>query len=166
MYINLKEIIIFAGDNMAVCTFFGHRDVPQPTVLILKKVLADLIQHQNITTFYVGNHGKFDSMVRDTLKQLKIIYPHINYAVILAYMPGKKNPLIYQDGSDTVFPVELTNIPPKYAIIKRNQWMLKQSDYVVVYVTHAWGGAAQWKALAEKKGKTIINLADVQQEKI
>ena len=151
---------------MAICTFFGHRDVPQPTAFILKKVLADLIQHKNITTFYVGNHGKFDFMVRDTLKKLKIIYPHINYAVILAYMPSKKHPLMHQDSSDTVFPVELTNIPPKYAIIKRNQWMLKQSDYVVVYVTHAWGGAAQWKASAEKEGKIIINLADVQQKPI
>ena len=100
---------------MAICTFFGHRDVPQPTAFILKKVLADLIQHKNITTFYVGNHGKFDFMVRDTLKKLKIIYPHINYAVILAYMPSKKHPLMHQDSSDTVFPVELTNIPPKYA---------------------------------------------------
>lgn len=31
--------------------------------------------------------------------------------------------------------------------------MIKQSDYIITYVTHNWGGAANFKSLAEKKGK-------------
>lgn len=38
--------------------------------------------------------------------------------------------------------------------------MIDKSDYVVVYITHPWGGAAQFKELAEKKGKAVINLLD------
>ena len=36
--------------------------------------------------------------------------------------------------------------------------MIEQSDYVVTCVSRSWGGAAQFKELAEKKGKTVINI--------
>jgi hypothetical protein len=36
--------------------------------------------------------------------------------------------------------------------------MLRQADYVVTYITHSWGGAAQFAELGKRKGKTIINL--------
>lgn len=110
--------------------------------------------------FYIGNNGDFDDIVRKNLKLLKLNYPHINYAVVLAYMPYKKDGLCYKDYTDTIYPNGLENTPPKYAIIKRNQWMINQCDYVVTYVRHTFGGAAQFKELALKKGKTVINLAD------
>ena len=37
--------------------------------------------------------------------------------------------------------------------------MIKQSDYVVTYITHFWGGAAQFAELAERKKKMVINIA-------
>jgi hypothetical protein len=64
-----------------------------------------------------------------------------------------------EDYSDTVFPEGLEKIPPRFAISKRNRWMIEHSDYVVTYVRHSFGGAAQFKALAEKKGKKAIELA-------
>ena len=33
-----------------------------------------------------------------------------------------------------------------------------ESDYVVTYITHAWGGAAQFAEMAERQKKTVINL--------
>ena len=36
--------------------------------------------------------------------------------------------------------------------------MIKQSDYVVTYITHSWGGAAQFAEMAERQKKTVINL--------
>ena len=51
-------------------------------------------------------------------------------------------------------------MPLRFAISYRNKWMIEQSDYVVTYVNHSWGGAAQFKELAEKKGKTVIELND------
>ncbi|MBR1970364.1 MAG: hypothetical protein IKA17_08400 [Clostridia bacterium] len=49
---------------------------------------------------------------------------------------------------------------PKYAIVKRNQWMIEKSDYVIVYVKQSSGNAAKFKELSEKKGKIVINVAD------
>ena len=36
--------------------------------------------------------------------------------------------------------------------------MLERADFVITYVTHITGGAADFKDLAERKGKTVINL--------
>ena len=110
--------------------------------------------------FYVGNQGCFDFMVKKILKELKFDYSNINYAVVLAYMPCKRAEFNYKDYDDTLYPEGLENTPLKYAISKRNRWMIEKSDYVVTYVTRAVGGAVQFKELAEKKGKIVINLAD------
>ncbi len=121
---------------MAICTFFGHRDTPQQVNPILRAVLTDLIENKNVNMFYVGNHGNFDYMVRSNLKSLKLDYPNMNYAVVLAYLPSPKNKLYYEDYSDTIYPDGLENAPMRYAVIKRNIWMIDKSDYVVTYITH------------------------------
>lgn len=75
---------------MSVCTFFGHRDCPPSIKPKLKQALIHLIETQSVDTFYVGNHGAFDAMVRSTLAELMQDYPHIRCAVVLAYLPTKK----------------------------------------------------------------------------
>ena len=142
---------------MPACTFFGHRDCPETIKPKLKETLIDLISNYGIDTFYVGNHGHFDAHVRSTLKELKQEYPHIHYAVVLAYLPGKKAE--YEDLSDTILPEGIESVPPRFAISWRNTWMLKQSDYVVTYITHTQGGAAQFAEKAKRQKKEIIPLA-------
>lgn len=137
-----------------ICTFFGHRDTPENIKPKLKAVLVDLIEKNNIDMFYVGNNGAFDHIVRETLKELKNIYT-INYYVVLAYIPKKRE---YDDYSDTIYFDELNTKPYKYRIVKRNKIMLEKSDVVITHVTKVVGGAAEFKALAEKKGKTVINI--------
>lgn len=41
--------------------------------------------------------------------------------------------------------------------------MIKQSDYVVTYITHPWGGAAQFAEIAEKHGLYTINLSELRE---
>ncbi len=38
--------------------------------------------------------------------------------------------------------------------------MLKKADCIITYVRFSVGGAAKYKALAEKKQKIVINLAE------
>ena len=141
---------------MLACTFFGHSDCPETIRPNLQAVLIDLIVNQNIEMFYVGNQGQFDAIVRNVLRVLKMDYPSINYAVVLAYMPGKKSE--YEDHSDTMIPEGIEMVHPRYAISWRNNWMLRQSEYVVTYITRTWGGAAQYAAKAKRLKKNVINL--------
>ena len=69
-----------------VCTFFGHRDTSKEKETALRKVLLDLIVNKNTDTFYVGNNGNFDIMVRNVLFELEKIYP-IKIFIVLAYFP-------------------------------------------------------------------------------
>ena len=141
---------------MLACTFFGHRDCPDDIKPRLCEVLVDLIENHSVDMFYVGNQGQFDTLVRSVLRHLQHEYPHINYAVVLAYMLGKQTE--YDDYSDTMLPEGIESVHPRYAISWRNNWMLKQSDYIVTYITHSWGGAAQYAAKATRQKKHVINL--------
>ena len=139
---------------MAACTFFGHHDCPEYIRPKLRETIIDLILNENVDMFYVGNHGHFDSMVRSILRELQTAYPQIGYAVVLAYMPGK--PAEGADYSDTMLPEGIERVPKRFAISWRNNCMLEHSDYVVAYVTHSWGGAAQFVEKAGKRGRKVI----------
>lgn len=142
---------------MAVCTFFGHRDCPETAKTKLRETLIDLIENHAVDTFYVGNQGRFDYYARCTLRELQKEYPHIQYAVVLAYVPGKQNE--YDDNSDTMLPEGIESVHPRYAISWRNDWMLKQSDYVVTYINQTWGGAHQYAEKAKRQKKVVVNIA-------
>ena len=142
-----------------VCTFFGHRDCPSSIEFKLREVLIDLIENHAVDTFYVGQQGSFDGIVRYVLKELVSIYPHIRYAIVLERLPLQRDEYDTRDFSDTMLPEGIENVHPRFAISWRNKWMIKQSDYVVTYITHSWGGAAQFAEMAERQKKSIIRLA-------
>lgn len=138
--------------------FFGHKDTPSTVRNKLESVVADLIEHRQADIFYVGNQGRFDAMVLDVLKHMKTIYSHIRYSVVLAYMPSDKH--VEFDYSNSLYPDGLENVPPKFAICKRNEWMIDNCDAVVAYVQRSFGGAAKYVTLANKKGIKVINMAE------
>ncbi len=138
---------------MTTVTFFGPRDTPKEIEPTLRSALIDLIENKNATVFYVGNHGNFDAMVRRQLEDLSKIYP-IKYYVVLAYMPSKN------DVTDerSILPEGIETVPRRFAINYRNKWMLNKSDIVVTYVTRNFGGAWEFKQMANSKEKLLIDL--------
>ncbi len=142
---------------MAACTFFGHRDCIGLSKAELEKAIEDLIRNHDVDLFYVGNEGRFDALVHWVLFAMKKKYPHIRYAVVLAYPP--KN-IPGKDYSDTMLPEGVETVHPRYAITWRNRWMLQRADYVITYVTHSWGGATKFAEEAKRQGKRVINLAE------
>ena len=144
---------------MPACTFFGHHDCPSSIKPKLREVLIDLIENQSVDMFYVGNKGAFDRLVRSVLRELVQEYSRINYTVVLERLPSKQNEDYSEDFSDTMLPEGIEEVPPRFAISWRNKWMLRQSDFVVTYITHSWGGAAQFAEMAKSQKKTVINLA-------
>lgn len=137
-------------------TFFGHRDTPKEAEKNLRYVLIDLIENHGATNFLVGNNGNFDITVRHQLEALSKNY-QINYSIVLAYMPVKKNE--YIEYTNTLIPEEIEKTPKRFAISYRNKWMLNQSDAVITYVNHNYGGAYQFKNMAVRQGKRVIELA-------
>jgi len=140
------------------CTFFGHSLCPNGIVPKLQSAIIELIEKHGVDTFYVGNHGQYDALVRHVLRQLKKEYPHITYSVVLAYLPQGYGQAYNEHFSDTLYPEGIELIHPRFAISWRNRWLLEQSGYVITYITHSWGGAAQFAQKAKRQNKTVINL--------
>ncbi len=138
---------------MAACTFFGHRDCYSLDEQVLIDAIEDLIRN-GVETFYVGNQGQFDSAVYSCLKQLREEYPYIRICVVLAYFPTATSG--YDDMADTMYP-EIEG-HPKFAIERRNRWMLDQSEYCICYINHTWGGAYKFAQKALRCGKIVMNL--------
>lgn len=137
------------------CTFFGHKDTPESVKQDLYAAIENLIVEHGVETFYVGNQGHFDFYTRAALRQLQQKYP-IRYAVVLPYMPGGQTE--YGDFTDTMLPEGIEEVHPKYAISWCNDWLLRQSNFVIAYIHHNWGGAARYVQKACRQGKTVINL--------
>ena len=143
---------------MSACTFFGHSQCYRLEKEILMSAIEEMIK-KGIDTFYVGNHGNFDTMVYNCLKQLSMQYPHIRYGVVLAYLPSKKRE--FDDYSNAVFPEGIEIGPPQFAIERRNRWMVDVSDYCLCYIDHTWGGAYKFVCLAKHRGLSVVNLGSI-----
>ena len=141
---------------MKSCCFFGHRDTPNDINPKLIQAIENLIINENVNNFYVGNQGEFDGMVYSALKKLKQKYPQISYAVVLAYLPAD-NSIDNYDGN-TIYPEGLESVPKRFAISKRNDSMIIHSNYCICYITHNFGGAAQFAEKAKKIGLRIYTL--------
>ena len=145
----------------SACCFFGHHDAPDKIKDALRRQVKNLILNENIRRFYVGNHGHFDYMALEVLREMKTEFPDIDYAVVLAYLP--ENSEKWQDNftpRETLFPDGLESVPKRYRIPRRNKWMLDNSDIILCFVRHYFGGSGKTTDKALKQGKRIINLAE------
>ncbi len=140
---------------MDACTFFGDSDCIGLRRYRLEEAITDLILNQGVDLFYVGNEGQFGALVHWVLFAMKKKYPHIHYAVVLAYPP--KN-LPGEDYSDTRLPDGIEKIDPDEAVAWRNRWILQQANYVVTYIPRSGDEAAMFVEEAMKEGKRMIRL--------
>ncbi len=140
-----------------VVTFCGHHDVQQSDMLYqkLKSTLRELIA-EGADTFLLGGYGAFDVMAASVLHELKSEYPHIRSTLVIAYLNRSYSSELYDD---TLYP-PLENTPRRFAILRRNEWMIAHADTVISYVIHDWGGAASTLRFAKRKHKRIVSLEE------
>ena len=146
---------------MPSCTFFGHQIINKDIKELLMCQIEKLITEYGVNVFYVGNNGQFDDLVAEVLRKLKSRNPQISYSIVLAYLPEREKEHNQPSYTETIYPEGLEDTPPRFAISKRNKWMVQQSEYVIAYVEHSFGGAAQFTEYARKKHRMVINLADL-----
>ncbi len=141
------------GVMRVIVTFCGHSKIYQTADFSkwLDIILPSLIEG-GATTFYLGGYGDFDSLAVAAVRRQKAVYPHITAILVLAYLNRETDASRYDD---TTYP-PLENVPPRYAIVRRNEWMVRESDVVISGVTHGWGGAAKTLDFAKRKQKIIF----------
>ena len=144
-------------------TFAGH------SIVSLRGKIQKLVKEQicrNITrtekmTCYLGGYGEFDAICSSVCRELKQEYSGIEVIYVTPYIPlqaqGKKQATEIYDA--TIYP-PIENVPPRFAILKRNEWMIAHADLLIAYVDHSYGGAYQSLQIAKRKKKKIINICD------
>ena len=139
-------------------TFCGHRhtqDTPE-----LRAWIADSVEKligEGADTFYLGGYGDFDRIAASVVWGLKEKYPQIESVLVLAYLGRKVNAEYYDR---TMYP-EIESGPKRFAITKRNRWLVDNSDVLIAYVILDSGGAAATRRYAVRKKKYVINYREV-----
>ena len=150
-----------------IISFAGHAFLPSNNDL--KEIIKDQIR-KNITssdfiTFYLGGYGAFDEICALACRELKKEYKNVELVYVTPYISLQKQDEIKKMKNlnlyDTSIYPPIENTPPKLAILKRNEWMMKNADLVIVYVDHNYGGAYRSLQVAKRSKKCIINIFDV-----
>ena len=104
----------------------------------------------------MGTQGGFDKLVYRVLCELEKKHP-IHIVVVLAYL-NQTGEEPYYDLEKTIFPDLLTKTPLRFAISKRNSYMIENSEYLISYVNTPYSRVFANIEQAIKKKKRIINL--------
>ena len=134
-------------------TFCGHRETYDsgPIRSWLAETVEGLIR-RGADLFYLGGYGGFDRLAASAVWEQKTKYPQIQSVLVLPYLDRKVDEKGY-DG--TTYP-PLETVPLRFAILKRNEWMVREADVLVAYVLYDWGGAAKTLEYAVRQKKEII----------
>ena len=142
---------------------FGHRNFNRHRMLDerLYPMLKELISTKPYVEIYIGRNGEFDIYASTVVKRAQTAMGKANSAFICVLPYPEKDMEYYEKYYDNVIivPECVKKTHPKFAITKRNQWMVEQADLFICYVEREEGGAYAALKHAKKNKKKIINLA-------
>ncbi len=144
-----------------IITFCGHSNfsVEQGDERRLLTLLEEISKGHQID-FYFGGYGNFDYFAKDCAKKFKenhhdariiFITPYLN-----KWLEDRKD--YFEKEYDEIIYPEIERVPLKFAISKRNEWMVTKADYVIGYVFAHFGGAYKTLLYAHRHKKPYFNL--------
>ena len=149
-----------------IITFAGHSFVPcvDKVKEAVKAQLRVRIAHAEKVSFYLGGRGGFDELCAICCRELKKEHSGIEVVYVApCFNPSEQAKIKEMQCGDlydsSIYP-PLERVPPRLAILKRNEWMMSRADLVIAYVTHNYGGAYQALRMAQRQGKLIMNVSE------
>lgn len=134
-------------------TFCGHRDVSEPETIRawLSETVEGLIR-EGADRFYLGGYGRFDALAAAVVREQKERHPEIRSVLVLPYLDREYDVDLYDE---SLYP-PLESTPKRFAISKRNEYMINAADCVIAYVVHDFGGSYNSLCYAQRKNKRVI----------
>ena len=159
--------------NKRIC-FIGHRhiynykEVEEKLYNIVEKKIKS-----GCKFFTMGTRGEFDKLALSVCKKLRKIYTDIEIEVVITSFKiiepitnhdkifGDEKYIPYFDVKTIMYDIEEEHYKRK--IIKSNQQMIDNCDYLICYVNpnKNYGGAIMAYKYAKKKGLHIVNLINL-----
>ena len=138
------------------CCFAGHSKLYDMDGIYahLLQLVEKLIVEEGVSEFWVGNYGNFDWLSAKAVRTLKEKYPNIQLNLVIPYLTSNINADkdFYSKKYDYILMADIPEkTPKKFQILKCNEHMVNNSDFLVCYVEYSWGGAAKTVAYAKRK---------------
>ena len=141
--------------------FIGHREIENYREVedaVMEK-LTHLLREKKFVEFQIGRNGEFDIFVASCIKRLQKSFGNHSSAMTLVLPYPVADMEYFEDYYDSIFiPEEASNVYPKGAITKRNQWLIDNSDLLIAYVRREKGGAATCLKMAEKAKIEVVKI--------
>lgn len=143
-----------------VISFCGHRDFT-PDADKEKTIIDILLKYaetEQEIVCYTGGYGTFDWFAASCINKAKKAAHNIVNCLVVPYITSsylERISLHTKELDEVIYP-PLENIPPKFAIIRRNEWMIDNSDLLIAYVKYSRGGAAKTLEYAKRRRIKII----------
>ena len=149
-----------------IISFAGHSSVSRGEKLceLVKEQIIKNANADDPITFYLGGYGDFDEICARACRELKRAYKSIELVYVMPYITASeqekvKEMIEYGLYDSSIYP-PIETVPPKFAITKRNEWMVSNADLIIAFVKHNYGGAYKTLTWAKRKNKKIINLCN------
>ena len=143
------------------CFFIGHRDTPESVRPLLDEAVERHIAEYGVTDFVVGHYGRFDDMAAGAVRRAKERHPEVTLTLLLPYYPFDHDTSGYDS---TYYPEGLEAVPKPFAIVRANEHMIRNSDYLICYDSGRIGKTRDFVRLARRREKEklmkIENLAE------
>lgn len=143
------------------CFFIGHRDAPDSLTAVLDSEVERHIREYGVTSFFVGHYGYFDLMAAGAVRIAKKRHPQVTLTLLLPYYPFTYDT---SEFDRTYYPPGMESVPKPFAIVRANEYMIRNSRFLICYDRGFVGKTRDLVSLArrrEKKGLMhITNLAD------
>jgi len=164
------------------CCFFGHRKIKATDELKdrLYRAIESLIVEKEVNKFLFGSKSEFDSLCYRVVTKLKEVYPDIVRVYVRSafqHIPDWYEDSLLEHYEDTYFPEHMEKAG-KASYVERNQEMINQSEFCVVYYDETYmpprrrnsrrdltdyqpkSGTKIAYDYAVRKKKTIINMVE------
>ena len=144
-----------------IITFFGHSNYlsnAEEEKRLLE--LLEIVACDKQVDFYLGGYGEFDRFALKCATKYKQRHEQTKLIFITPYFGkwlSERKDILEKCYDEIVYP-EIEHVPQKFAIVKRNEWMVDQADCVFVYVKRHYGGAYKALLYAHKHKKPYVNL--------
>ena len=151
---------------MVIC-FVGHSTISSGEQI--KEIVKDQIRKNTVNgesvICYLGCRGDFDAISALACRELKKERGNMELVYVAPYLNSAEQDKIkdmYEAGlyDSSIYP-PIENTPLKFAILKRNEWMVANADLVIAYVRHSWGGAHRSLDFAKRRKKKTINICEL-----
>ena len=135
------------------CFMMGHHNADSKITQQLENIIEMLITQHGVNRFIVGNHGSFDRIAANIIAKEKVLHPEITLSLLLAYHPGEQKSELPDMFNDSIYPDNMEVVPRRIAIVKANQYAVRNSDFFIVYAVYPASNSMKMLDYARKREK-------------